>query len=296
MTLPVYSMVISTYERPESLAKALESLVQQDHLPASVIVVDSSTDLATAQMCQSFAARLPLVYQASELRSAAMQRNAGAKSVTTPLVGFMDDDVILYPATLAKLCAQFANDPTGTTGGVGGRIADTQHPQPSGLLWAYYRLQAGYRHSDYGGKLFGPAINCYPCFHAGEEMVESDWLNSTCVVYRTEAFAEEQFPEFSGYSFMEDVHLSARVAKRHRLYYVADAVYEHHSQTSVFKRDHRALARSQVRHRRMVSQEIMGLTGLKFELKFLLHRLFCSIYLLRNRMPGWKEELAGTWT
>ena len=177
-----------------------------------------------------------------------------------------------------------------------GRISDMEHGRPSGLLWWYYRLQAGYAHPHYGARLFGPAINCLPHYADSGASIPAEWLNSTCVVYRTAAFAAEKFPEFEGYSFMEDVHLSARLAKKWRLFFHADAVYEHRSQPSEFKRDARALAASRIRHQRMVAEDVLGLRGVAFELKFLLHRLFATASILRQRPPQWREELKGTWS
>ena len=36
------------------------------------------------------------------------------------------------------------------------RIEGMSHPRPKGLLWLYYRIQAGYADRTYGGRLFGP--------------------------------------------------------------------------------------------------------------------------------------------
>ncbi len=234
---------------------------------------------------------------APEIPSAAQQRNQAARLVTTPLVAFIDDDATLFPDTCEKLCRVFENDLEGRIGGVGGRMIGEDRPAPRGLLWWYYRLQAGFAHPTYGGKLFGPAINCAPSYTEAspDDLIAADWLPSGCVFYRTELFAKELFPSFVGYSFMEDVHLSARIAKTHRLYFHTSAKFEHHDSPSTWKRDFRALARNRIRNQRLVAREILGLSGLPLEAKLFLHRLFVTIYLLRRRGAGFREEIAGTW-
>jgi len=139
-------------------------------------------------------------------------------------------------------------------GGVAGRIKGLGHSKPKGLLWWYYRLQAGYPHPNFGARLMGAAVNTLPCYEEQSGLIPSDWLNTTCVLYRTDLFSRERFPEFKGYSFMEDVHLSARIAKTHQLYFDAEAVYEHHSATTEFKQDQTAYAAAAIRNRRIVAR------------------------------------------
>lgn len=291
MSLLPYSVVIATFERPDDLRAALGSLQAQTHGPAAVIVVDSSRDERTAAVVAEFPA---VRFERAHAPSAARQRNQGAEHVTTPLIAFIDDDAILPPATAAKLCTPFAEP---STGGVAARLEGPSRPVPRGLLRWYYRLQAGYEHPTYGAQLFGPAINCYPSYTepAEGELIPAQWLSSTCVFYRTALFQREKFPSFEGYSSMEDVHLSARVGKTHRLFFHAGAPFEHRDATSSWKRNHAALARSRLRNQRTVAREVLGFTGPGFVWKQLLHRLFVTLYLLRRRGPGTWGELRGTW-
>lgn len=293
-----YSLVIATYERPEQLATMLASVAQQTRPPEIVIVVDSSPGEETRQVVETAASEslIPIRYERAERSSAAEQRNQGAREISTPLVAFADDDARLYAETMEKLCRVFDQDAAGEIGGVAGRIEESTRPVPRGPLWWYYRLQAGFRHPTYGGKLFGPAINCYPSYTEAESaLMPADWLSSTCVMYRTELFRREQFPKFEGYSFMEDVHLSARVGKTHRLFFHRDAIFQHDDAPSTFKRNVLALARSRIRNQRLVARDVMGVHGPAFELKLALHRLFVTTYLLRRGGPGVWWEIAGTW-
>lgn len=292
-----YTVVIATFERAAELRTTLESLAAQTRSPALVIVVDSSPDERSRAVVDEMRARLSLHYERATKPSAALQRNAGARAVTTSLVAFIDDDVFVPAETLEKLCDVFDCDAAGEVGGVAARIDGMQHSIPRGLLWWYYRVQAGYSHPTYGGKLFGPGINCLPSYTEGEgDLIASDWLNSTCVFYRTELFLREKFPQFDGYSFLEDVHVSSRIGRTHRLFFHRTATFEHRDAPSTFKKNIRELIRMRLRHQRVVARDILRIPEPRLTLKLLLHRAFSSVAILRERAPQWREVLIGTWT
>jgi len=292
-----YSLVIATFERPSALAETLESITAQTCLPELIIIVDASKDDESLKIVQSFEARLPVKYERAIEASAAGQRNQGARNITTPLVGFLDDDTTLSRDIFEKICSVFEPDDAENIGGVAGRIEGLQQKQPHGLLWYYYRLQAGYPHPTYGGKLFGPAINCLPAYtETTGDLIPADWLNSTCVVYRTPVFMREMFPNFQGYSFMEDVHLSSRIAKSHKLFFHASALFQHHDAPSEFKRNPEQMARMRIRNQRVVTKDVLQLSGRVFEIKFFLHRLFSTVALLRRRDKNSWKEIIGTWS
>jgi GT2 family glycosyltransferase len=287
-----YSIVIATYERADALRNALASVVRQNRRPERIVIVDSSAGEESRAVAAEF--DLPILYERAARASAAAQRNQGARHVTTPLIAFIDDDVVLAPDVFEKLCTVFEARPD--TGGVAARMNGATHTPPRGLLWGYYRLQAGFADDTYGGRLFGPAINCFPCYErATAELLPADWLNLGCVLFLTEAFQREQFPNFEGYSHMEDVHLSARIGRTHRLFFHTTAGYDHFPRESPAKSDRRKLGRMRMRNQQIVARDVMGLTGLKLGWKMLLHRLFTTLYLIRFRPAGWKGELGGLW-
>ena len=295
-----YSLVIPAYELPDELDRTLAGIAAQTRPPSAVIIIDSSSHERCRAVAERWQAQLPVRYERATAASAALQRNQGAQlpdAAASPLLGFIDDDITLYPDTCAKVCAVFEDDARREVGGVAVRIDEIQRPEPRGLAWWYYRLQAGYADRPNGGRLFGPAINCLPCYtESAGDLIPSDWLNSGCVFYRTDLFLRELFPRFDGYSFMEDVHLSARIARTHRLYFHKTACCQHRDGAAARPRNLTSMARSRFRNQRLVAREVLGLHGPVFEAKLLLHRLFASVSVLRQRGPMWKAELAGTWT
>ncbi len=291
-----HTIVIATYERGEEMKLALDSVVTSTRQPEAVIVVDSSRSTGVREVVESFADKLPVSWHAGEIASAAGQRNQGTRMVTTPLVVFMDDDSILRPDTLELMLAAFDEDAEERIGGIAARMEGFQHSPPKGLLWWYYRIQAGYSHPDYGGKCFAPGINCLPTYAEGSPvLIPGDWLPSTCLAYRTSTFLEHKFPAFEGYSFMEDVHVSSRVKKTHDLYFHRDAYFVHLDAGSEFKRDRRGLAASRIRHQYAFARDVLGCSGLFFEVKFFLHRVFATVAIFRSGNRQKREEIQGTW-
>jgi GT2 family glycosyltransferase len=287
-----YSIVIATYERADALRDALASVREQSRQPEKVVVVDASAGRESEPV--TTASGLPAVYLRAERTSAAIQRNQGFREVTTPLVAFMDDDVVLAPDVFEKLCDVFQSKPE--TGGVSARMNGAEHPAPSPALRRYYRLQAGFDDETYGARLFGAAINCFPCYTRQMALlIPADWLNLGCVMFRSDAFGRELFPEFEGYSFGEDVHLSARIARKYPLYFHSAARYNHFPSMSPAKHHHFRNAQMSARHRRLIAREIQGLDGWELWWKDTLHRLFVSIFLLRTRPAGWAAQTMGTW-
>jgi GT2 family glycosyltransferase len=297
MSTPLaYTLVIATYDRAEELRVTLASVAAQTRPPAEVIVVDSTPGDQNLAVVR--AAAIPVRYERAIKPSAAVQRNQGAALVTTPLVAFSDDDIFVPPDSFAKICAIFDADSEEKIGGIAARMEGMRHAVPRGLARCYYRLQAGFAHPTYGAKLFGAAINCLPTYTepGDDELIPSDWLNAGCVFYRTPLFAREKFPAFDGYSFLEDVHLSARIGRTHRLFFHRNATFEHRDAPSTFKRNTRELARMRLRHQRLVARDILGLREPTLTFKLLLHRLFSSVSILRQHGPTWPQELLGTWT
>lgn len=292
-----FTIVIPTLGRPGPLRATLAAIEGQTRLPIEVVVVDASRNQEARNILYNCADRFQVDYQRATEPSAAMQRNQGALHVRTPIVGFLDDDVILEKGACEQLCTVFDKDTEGYIGGVAARLDEPPRPTPKGLIWWYYRIQAGFSHPTYGGKLFGPAINCYPSYTESDgDLINADWLNSGCVFYRTPLFHREMFPNFKGYSFMEDVHLSARIAKTHRLYFHARAKYLHQDVQSHSRRNVREIARMRIRNQRLVSREVLGLSGPGYGAKLFLHRVFASAAIIRRKDPDWLEELTGTWT
>jgi glycosyltransferase involved in cell wall biosynthesis len=103
-----YSVVVATLNRTRTLRLMLESLARQTQLPVRLVLVDASDDETNEKLSRDLPLPFPIDYRRSPFRSAAKRRNEGASNVSTPLIAFMDDDIVLEPGTMAELLAEFS--------------------------------------------------------------------------------------------------------------------------------------------------------------------------------------------
>ncbi|HVT73100.1 MAG TPA: glycosyltransferase [Lacunisphaera sp.] len=293
---PTCSVIIATLDRPASLRIVLDCLARQDHPPLEVIVAAAGDSSATAALADEFARVLPIRMIPCADKSAARQRNAAAAVARGEILAFLDDDIEFGPDLFARMLAAFgAGAPA--PGAIAARIAGEDRRAPGWLTRAYYRMQAGYAHADYGGRLFGCGLNCYPVFQADSPaLVPAEWLPATCLFVRARLFQSERFPAFAGYSFAEDVHLTARLARSAPLYFARDCLIQHHSLASEFKSDPGALVAGKLHNMAVVAREIQGLGGWSLWWRCVLHRLFMTVVTLRSRPPRWPRVLRGIWS
>ena len=128
------SVVVATRDRPELLRECLASILAGTVLPDRLVVVDNapSTD-DTATLVAELAADEPrLRYVREDRAGLARAHNAGLAAVTTPLVAFTDDDVVVDPRWLERLPTAFADDDQ--VGCVTGLIAPRELGHPAAAV------------------------------------------------------------------------------------------------------------------------------------------------------------------
>lgn len=293
--LPTCSVIIATLDRPDSLRVVLDFLVRQTRPPLEIIIAAAGHVTAVEDLVRTLHPPCPVRVLACAQKSSARQRNAAAAEARGEVLAFLDDDIEFPNDLFARFLAQFGESRS-NPGAIAARIAGEDRPVPGRLTRAYYRLQAGYAHADYGGRLFGPGINCYPVFRSDSPaLFPSEWLPATCLFVRADLFRATLFPTFDGYSFAEDVHLTARIAREAPLYFATHALIEHHSLPSEFKSDPATLTAGKLHNMAVVAREILGLQGWRLWWRWQLHRLFLSVAILRSRPPRWPAVLRGIW-
>lgn len=289
-------MIIATLDRCDSLRVVLECLGRQTQSPLEVVIAAAGLIPPVEELVQSLHPAFPIRVLACSVRSSARQRNAAATTTRGKVLAFLDDDIEFGDDLLARMLAHFAG-PAPAPGAIAARIADEDRPVPGRLTRTYYRLQAGYTHADFGGRLFGAGLNCYPVFRADSpELFPSQWLPATCLFVRADLFHAERFPAFDGYSFAEDVHLSARLGRTAPLYFATRCLIKHHSLPSEFKRDPAALTAGKLHNQARIAREILGLSGWALWWRWQAHRLFLTVAILRSRPARWTAILRGIWS
>jgi glycosyltransferase involved in cell wall biosynthesis len=94
-------LVVTTYERPDALARVLASVGEQSRRPDEVIVADDGSGPATAEVVRRFESRAPcpvrFVTQPHDGFRAGRIRNAAIASTACDYVVLLDGDMVVHP-------------------------------------------------------------------------------------------------------------------------------------------------------------------------------------------------------
>ncbi len=101
--MPLFSVIIPTYNRAELLARALESVYAQTFTDYEVIVVDDGSTDGTEDLVKTLGNRMRLLQQPNLGPGAG--RNLGANHAQGDYLAFLDSDDLWFPWTLGS----FAN-------------------------------------------------------------------------------------------------------------------------------------------------------------------------------------------
>ena len=232
-----FGTVICTYNRPHLLERSLEAWNSSNHLPDQFIVVDSTegAEQCRTALMQKFPrlfADIDSQYIIAPKPGLTTQRNLGLNQVKTDITCFADDDTFITPTYVSKILEVFEADSQKTIGGVNG-VATGQFDNSS---QKYFRLTKNYFRHHLGWflqrihipksdtKLFepiAPQLRHFPLIHV-------DRLWGANMNYRTELIADSGFDEnFQRYGLFEDVDMSVRVGKMHKLVCRLDAEVSH---------------------------------------------------------------------
>lgn len=105
---PLVSVVITTYNRPELLPQAVESVRNQTYENLEIIVVDDCSDKpAVTLLADGPDLR---IFRHDENRGANAARNTGIEASSGEFLAFLDDDDTWHPTKLEKQVAAFGDD------------------------------------------------------------------------------------------------------------------------------------------------------------------------------------------
>lgn len=272
---PSFSIVIATRNRPGPLRECLVSISTQTRKPEAVLVVDSSEDAHTAQLCRTLSADgLPSVrHIPTRLRGAARQRNLGIRQVTSEVTVFLDDDVVLEQDMLEHLLVPFGQGSIEAIGGVAGTIVNEASQPSRRLTRGVLRLLLGSDPALCPGRVVGPAVHTgYRASDAGLHEVE--WMPAGCCAFWTSDIKELGFAEFfEGYSFMEDVELSARIGRTKKLYQATTARVQHKGLGGRRKDGWFEFGKSLITNRHYVMTDVLDRRGLGYMARLLAYDL-----------------------
>lgn len=99
--MPIYSIIIPLYNRPEEIRELLDSLTRQDFEDFEVIVVEDGSSVPSEGIVNSFADRLNIRYTSKANSGPGPSRNYGADLAQGSYFIFFDSDCLI-PSTYLK--------------------------------------------------------------------------------------------------------------------------------------------------------------------------------------------------
>lgn len=148
------SVVICTRDRPDSLARCLDSLAALVDPPGEVLVVDNAPSTASSR---DLVARRPGVrYVVEPRRGLDHARNTGIRASRGEVVAFVDDDVTVHPGWLGALLRGFtAPEVMAVTGLVLAAELDTDAQLHFETHWSFNR---GYNARTFDAAFFAETL------------------------------------------------------------------------------------------------------------------------------------------
>ena len=231
------SIIIPTKDRPQDLARCLESILNQTLLPDEIIIVDASD---AQELNSNIIARVNEKAKTIHLHTAAgltHQKNAGVKASSGDILFFLDDDILPEKDFVKEIVDVFNHDKEGKVAGVGGRIISPEIKARRGRLSvnpvsaAYYLLVRAI-HIVFllgvkgDGKFRASGLGTHP--YGASEVKRVENVRGGAGAYRKKIFTEFSFDEnLHGYCLMEDADFSYRVSRKYVNIYTPHAKLIH---------------------------------------------------------------------
>lgn len=159
------SIICPTYNRAESLARMLESVVQLDYPrdKFEVVIVDNNCTDNTPEVAEKFRTRgLHVKYVKESRLSFTVARHAGAESADGEILIFVDDDVTVEPDWLKAKMDVFHSD--SRVGIVAGHIEPKFEAEPPTWALAAQEMFNGWSLCNYSDRVADAPGACGPSF------------------------------------------------------------------------------------------------------------------------------------
>lgn len=213
------AFIIPTKDRPEKLKNLLISLSQQTELCRQIIIVNGGQ--STRDVVMSFSDRLLVEYYECYPTGQIRQRNMGIAKLkdAIPLVGFIDDDLVLEIDALEQMIA-FWNRVQENTAGVGFNIVNIPSHRHS-KYWGFLLMSSPIR-----GRVLSSGYNS--AIHNISTEIRTQWLGGGYTVWKREIIAKFLQDNLNTrWAIGEDLRFSYPIGKKYPLYICAAAKVRH---------------------------------------------------------------------
>ena len=248
---PRYSVIITTYNRWDKLARCLDHLAQQT-CPVDqfeVLVVDDGSSDRPARPLADWAADYPFALRTWRVPNGGQgnARNYALSKAQGDIILFIGDDIYVAPSWLAQHAAVHTKYPAEHIGVLGFTTWAADVPVSPFMYW----LEHGGHQFKYGALARRPEID------TELHLVEADYwffYTSNLSLKRSLLLKDSFSPTFKAYGW-EDIELGYRLQQRHafKLYYqpLATAGHDHVMAESELNARMRAVGRSAVLFQQM---------------------------------------------
>lgn len=232
------ALLIPTKDRPGKIKNLLDSLTVQTTRCGRIIIINGGECIKDIVL--EYKDLLPVEYYECQPPGQIRQRNKGISLLDnrTPLVGSLDDDIVLMPNSIEKMI-DYWNIIPAETAAVSFNIVNCKpekHTWLKGLMGLTGPQQ---------GKVLSSGINT-PIL-AISESIHSEWVCGGATIWRQEILRKyTNSPQDAMWASSEDLIFSYPIGKEYPLFVCADAkVHHEHVYDLRIKRKHRYYGRTE---------------------------------------------------
>jgi glycosyltransferase involved in cell wall biosynthesis len=220
------SVIVPTHDRPESLTKAVESILAQTRRPDELIVVNDGTREAPDEIeRRAAAAEVPFCCIRRQGASSSASRNAGLAAARGDVAALIDDDMVLAADYLNRLAALYEADSAGVVAGIGALYTLPSPPPVAQRVWD--AIAAALAENRWATRRCAARYVPLPPGLRGR-LVPARRLAGGAISLRRRVYAACRFTEaFGGYSLGEDTEFSFRVGRTEALFIAPELVTRH---------------------------------------------------------------------
>ena len=226
-----FSVILPTHDRPESIHRAVESVLSQRLRPLELIVVnDGAGELPSELAWSASAAGVEFRTIRSDRPSLPRSRNLGIDRARGDVVVFTEDDLILPSDYLARLAALYAMDSERLVGGIGSVVVEPGPCRPTRRVWEAIAPLLG--RGCWGPRRLAGRYARLPA-ELRRRLVPAGRLPAGGLSLRREHAAAIRFEErFDGYALGEDAEFTQRFTQRRPLFLALEVVVRHETAPS----------------------------------------------------------------
>jgi GT2 family glycosyltransferase len=249
-----FSAIIPTYKREVELPKCLNSIVEQQELPAEVVLIDddqiSENNLSKYRQLLNKSG-VGLNYHkkdhSKETKGSSASRNIGISLAKSEIVFILDDDLILEPDFFKNIMDVWRDKKQENLLGVGGIITNNRKKSPMEKFYnRIFGLTAEFKWD----------IN-NACFQSWDDDITNQekgfYVHGGVCSYDKNKAEELGFTVFSGgREALEDVDFCLRAKNRNYFFIIEPKAKVFHDHQSAGKEDKFLSAQKESRNRKMI--------------------------------------------